>query len=39
MATLQERLADSLKELQKLQSENGLAISGLLTYREHIWKD
>lgn len=26
MATLQERLADSLKELQKLQNENGLAV-------------
>jgi hypothetical protein len=26
MATIQERLADSLKELQKLQNENGLAI-------------
>jgi fido (protein-threonine AMPylation protein) len=26
MATLQERLADSLKELQKLQSENGFAV-------------
>ena len=26
MATLQERLADSLKELQKLQNNNGLAI-------------
>ena len=26
MATIQERLADSLKELQKLQNENGLAV-------------
>jgi hypothetical protein len=26
MATLQEKLADSLKELQKLQNENGLAV-------------
>ena len=26
MATLQERLADSLKELQRLQNENGLAV-------------
>ncbi len=26
MATLQERLADSLQELQKLQNENGLAV-------------
>jgi hypothetical protein len=26
MATLQERLADSLKELQKLQNKNGLAV-------------
>jgi len=26
MATLQDRLADSLKELQKLQNENGLAV-------------
>lgn len=26
MATLQEKLADSLKEVQKLQNENGLAV-------------
>lgn len=26
MATLQERLADSLKELNKLQNKNGIAI-------------